>query len=184
MPERSLHFHSMVVHAVIALAAVGALAFVLDGAGAAVGPVGGATWAFLWRAALVGVLLAALPATLSGITERNHMYANWHPSHRAKLLLSVVLLGLVVAELAALTTTPGPARVTSPLGLAVVVGNPLACLALSFYGLRITLGRQSLAATSYVADLDREPAVDVLASVAVHVAEKAKITEILEEHAS
>jgi hypothetical protein len=138
----------------------------------------------LWRASLIGVLLAALPATLSGITERSHMYANWHPSHRAKLVLSLVLLGLVVAELAAAAAVPGTPRVGSVLGLAVVVGNPLVCLALSFYGLRITLGRQSLAATSYVADLDREPPVDILASVAVHVAEKAKITDVLEEHAS
>jgi hypothetical protein len=173
----------MVVHAVIALAAVGALAFVLDAAGAAIASIGPATWAFLWRAALVGLLVTALPATLSGISERNHMYANWHPSHRAKLVLSLVLLALVVAELAAVVAAPGPPRVTSALGLAIVVANPLVCLALSFYGLRITLGRQSLAATSYVADLDREPPVDILESVAVHVAEKAKVTEILEEHA-
>ena len=183
MPERSLHFHSMVVHAVIALAVVGALAFALDAAGAAVGPVGAATWAFLWRTALIGLLLGALPATLSGITERNHMYVNWHPSHKAKLVLSLVLLGLVIAELAVVAAAAGPARVVSPLGLAVVVANPLVCLALSFYGLRITLGRQALAATSYVADMDREPPVDILATVAVHVAEKAKVTEILEEHA-
>jgi len=182
--QRTLHFHSMVVHAVIALAAVGALGFVLDAAGAAIGPADAPTWAFLWRTALVGMLLTALPATLSGITERNHMYANWHPSHRAKLVLSLVLLALVVAELAAVAASPGPPRVGSALGIAVVVGNPLVCLALSFYGLRITLGRQALAATSYVADLDREPPVDILESVAVHVAEKARITEILEEHVS
>ncbi len=184
MPERSLHFHSMVVHAVIALAAVGALAFVLEAAGATVWLAGIETWAFLWRAALIGLLLTALPATLSGITERNHMYVNWHSSHKAKLVLSLVLLVLVVAELAAVAAVSGPPRVASVPGLAVVVGNPLVCLALSFYGLRITLGRQSLAATSYVADLDREPPVDILATVAVHVAEKAKVTEILEEHAS
>ncbi len=183
MPGRSLHFHSMVVHAVIALAAVGALAFALDAGGAAIGPVGAATWAFLWRAALIGLLLTALPATLSGITERNHMYANWHPSHRAKLVLSLVLLGLVIAELVTVAAASGPPRVASALGLAVVVANPLVCLALSFYGLRITLGRQALAATFYVADLDREPPVDILETVAVHVAEKAKVIEILEEHA-
>jgi hypothetical protein len=174
----------MVVHAVIALAALGALAFVLEAVGAVVASVGVETWAFMWRAALVGMLLAALPATLFGVTERNHMYANWHPSHRAKLVLSIVLLGMVAVESLAAAAAPGAPRVASPLGLAVVVGNPLVCLALSFYGLRITLGRQALAATSYVADLDREPPVDILATVAVHVAEKAKVIEILEEHAS
>jgi len=62
--------------------------------------------------------------------------------------------------------------------------QPIVCLALSYYGLRITLGRQALAATSYVADLDREPPVDILDNVAAHVTEKAKVTDILEEHAS
>jgi len=184
VPERSLHIHSMVVHAVIALAAVAALAFVLDAAGAAVASIRAGTWAFLWRAALVGIVATGLPATLSGITERNHMYANWHASHRAKLVLSLVLLAVVVAEVAALAGTPGPPRLGSPAGLGVVMINPLVCLALSYYGLRITLGRQSLAATSYVADVDREPPVDILDGVATHVAEKARVTEILEEHAS
>jgi hypothetical protein len=174
----------MVVHAVIALAVVGALGFALEAAGAAIGPADAATWAFLWRAALVGLLVTALPATLAGITERNHMYANWHPSHRAKLVLSLVLLGLVVAELAAVAAASGPPRLASALGLAVVVANPLAGLGLSFYGLRITLGRQALAATSYLADMDREPPLDILESVAVLVAEKAKVTDVLEEHAS
>ena len=184
MPERSLHIHSMVVHAVIALAVVAVLALVLDAAGAVVASIAPGTWSFLWRAALVGILATALPATLSGVTERNHMYANWHPSHRAKLVLSLVLLGLVVAELVALAGTAAPPRLGSPAGFAVVVVNPIVCLALSYYGLRITLGRQALAATSYVADLDREPPVDILDDVAAHVTEKAKVTDILEEHAS
>ena len=182
MPGRELHLHSMVVHAVIALALVAALAFVLEGTGAAVCSVASGTWAFLSRAALVGLLLTALPATLTGITERHHMYVNWHPSHRAKLVLSLLLLGLVVAEVAALAVANGATSLTSWLGLAVVVGNPVVCLGLSFYGLRITLGRQAIARTSYVPDGLRQPPVDVLASAAEHVADRARVVEVLEEH--
>ena len=52
----------------------------------------------------------------------------------------------------------------------MVLGNPLVCFGLSFYGLRITLGRQSLARTSYTPDMHREPPVDILESAAAHVA--------------
>jgi len=71
---REIHLHSMVVHAVIALAAVGAGAFALDAAGALVAGVAPGTWTFLWKAAVALTFLAALPATLTGITERSHMY--------------------------------------------------------------------------------------------------------------
>ena len=172
----------MVVHAVLAFVVVAALALALDASGAAVAGVAPGTWAFLWRAALVLALAAALPATVSGITERNHMFVNWPASHRAKLVLSLVLLALVAAELAA-TVALGHtvARVGSALGLAVVAANPLVGLALSFYGLRLTLGRQALARTSYVPDALRTPPVDVLAGAAAFVAERAKVLEVMEE---
>jgi hypothetical protein len=181
MLGREFHLHSMVVHSVIALAAVAALAFALEVTGATVGPATPTTWSFLWRAALVFMLLAALPAALSGITERSHMYVNWHPGHRAKLMLSGLLLGMAAAELVAVGVAGRPVSIASWLGLAVVLGNPLVCLALSFYGLRITLGHQALARTSYVPDMFREPPVDILDSAALHVAERAKVIEVLEE---
>ena len=180
--ERGIHLHSMVVHAVLAFVAVAALTLALDASGAAVAGVVPGTWAFLWRAALALALAAALPATLSGITERNHMYVNWPASHRAKLVLSLMLFALVAAELAAAVAlgrqTPS---VGSALGLAVVAANPLVGLALSFYGLRLTLGRQALARTSYVPDALRMPPVDVLADAAAFVAERARVLEVMEE---
>jgi len=179
---RELHLHSMVVHAVIALAAVAAAAFALDATGTIVGGVAPGTWALLWRGSLLLVLLAALPATLTGITERNHMYVNWHFSHRAKLVLSLALLALTAWELIAALGSGGRApSVSSALGLAVVVGNPVVCLTLSFYGLRISLGRQAIARTSYVPDMMQTPPVDVLASAAAHVAERARVIEVMEE---
>ena len=132
---REIHLHSMVVHAVIALAAVGAGAFALDAAGALVAGVAPGTWTFLWKAAVALTFLAALPATLTGITERSHMYVNWHRSHKAKLVLSLLLVALTGAEIVAAAHLGGRAvAIGSPLGLAVVAGNPVVCLALSFYG--------------------------------------------------
>jgi len=179
---REIHLHSMVVHAVIALSAVAAAAFALDAAGATLVGVAHGTWPLLWRVALVLMLAAALPATLSGITERGHLYVRWHPSHKAKLVLSLALVALTAGELVAAAALGGQAvSVGSALGLAVVAANPVVCLALSFYGLRITLGRQSAARTSYVPDMMRTPAVDVLVSAAEHVAERARVIEVLEE---
>ena len=176
-----LHLHSMVVHAVIALAVLAALGFVAVVREWGFGPVAMPTWAFLWRASLVLLLLAALPATLSGITERAHMYVNWHASHRAKLALSVTLLAMTAAELLAAATRHGPIAIVSWLGFGIVAGNPLVCLALSYYGLRISLGRQAIARLSYVPDMALAPPVDILAGAAAHVAERAKLTEVMEE---
>ena len=63
----------------------------------------------------------------------------------------------------------------------MVFGNPLVCLGLSFYGLRISLGRQAFSRASYVPDMLRTPAVDVLESAAAHVAERARVIEVMGE---
>jgi hypothetical protein len=109
------------------------------------------------------------------------MYVNWQRSHQAKLVLSLVLLAMALAELTAVGRHTGAVVLGSWLGLAIVVGNPLVCLALSFYGLRISLGRQSLARTSYVPDSRQQPPVDVLASAAQLVHDRARVIEVLEE---
>jgi hypothetical protein len=170
----------MMVHSVIAFAVVGAACFAFDASGAALGPIGPSTWAFLWRAALVVIALVAIPSTLTGISERNHMYVNWTRGHKAKLVLSLALLALVVGEIVAVVHGSG-AVLGSWLGLAVVIANPLVCLALSFYGLRITLGRQSFARTSYVPDMLQAPPVDVLQTAAHLVADPARVLDVLEE---
>ena len=61
---REIHLHSMVVHAVIALAAVGAGAFALDAAGALVAGVAPGTWTFLWKAAVALIRCWLLPCWL------------------------------------------------------------------------------------------------------------------------
>jgi hypothetical protein len=110
------------------------------------------------------------------------MYVNWHRSHKAKLVLSLLLVALTGAEIVAAAHLGGRAvAIGSPLGLAVVAGNPVVCLALSFYGLRISLGRQAVARASYVPDMLKTPPADVLESAAAHVAERARVIEVMGE---
>jgi hypothetical protein len=168
----------MLVHAVIAFAPLAAVSFVLDASAATVGGIDTEVWRLLLWVALFGMLIVALPATLTGISERNHMYANWPPSHRAKLVLSLFLVVMVSAEIVALWSDAGGRGLISWLGLAIVAGNCAVALALSYYGLRITLGRQSVGSTSYVPDMDREPPIDILDVVAEHAREEPKMIDI------
>jgi hypothetical protein len=90
----------------------------------------------------------------------------------------VVLVVLVGGELIALTKGAGTGEIFSWVGLAIVIGNNVVAFALSFYGLRITLGRQGIGSTSYTPDMDREPTVDILDVVAEHAHEPAKIIDV------
>jgi len=171
----------MLVHAAIAFAPLAAVSFVLDASAASVAGLDSEVWRLLLWVALVGMLMVALPATLTGISERNHMYANWPPSHRAKLVLSLILVVLVSAEILALWRGDGAEEVVSWLGLAIVGANCAVAFALSYYGLRISLGRQGVGSTSYVSDMDREPPVDILDVVAKHAHEAPKMIDVQKE---
>jgi hypothetical protein len=69
----------------------------------------------------------------------------------------------------------------SPVGALVVGANPCLAFLLAAYGVKMTLGRQSLARTSYVPDLRRDPPVDVLAVNAARMTEPPDVVDILEE---
>jgi hypothetical protein len=180
--HRPLHTHSMMVHGVVAFAPLAALSLVLESTGATAGPAGPEVWALLLRGSLLGMLILAVPSIVSGITERNHMYAGWPASHRAKLVLSMALVVLVVGEIVALGGAPGKPVILSWLGLAVIVGNLLVVFGLSYYGLKITLGRQGLGHTSYLPDMDRQPPVDILSWVAEYSGEPPKLIDVQEDH--
>ena len=171
----------MLVHAVIALAPLAAAAMVLEASSVTIGGIGPTVWAFLFRGSLVGMLLIALPSILTGISERNHMYVNWSPSHRVKLALSVVLVILVGLELAGVFGADGPIELGSWLALAVIGGNCAVVFALSAYGLRISLGRQSLARTSYQADMDFDPPMNILECVAEFADDPPKLIDVQKE---
>ncbi len=180
MHKSKLHLHSMLVHAVLAAVPLAAAAFVLEAAGITIGSFGPHVWRFLVRAALVVTLAGALPATLSGVLERGHMYVTWHRTHKAKLALSLALIALVAAELVAVL---GDGAAGPLAGVAIVIGNTALAAALSVYGLKMTLGRQSVASTSYRRDLLADPAVDVLAIAVRHLHEPADLIDVMGETA-
>lgn len=182
MNHRPLHFHSMMVHGVVAFAPLAALALVLASNGSTLGPAGPEVWGLLLRGSLLAMLVLAVPSTISGITERNHMYAGWPPSHRAKMVLSMVLLVLVGGELMVLNGAVELPSYLSLFGIAVIVGNCLVVCGLSFFGLKITLGRQGFGKTSYLPDMDWEPAIDILACVADYSSDPPKLIDVQEEH--
>ena len=181
MEHRPVHLHSMLVHAVIALAPLAAAAMILEASSVNLGGIGPAVWAFLFRGSLIGMLLIALPSILTGISERNHLYVNWPPSHRMKLALSVVLVVLVGFELVTVFGSDNPLQLGSGLALAVIVGNCAVVFALSAYGLRITLGRQSLGRTSYKPDMDFDPPMNILECVADFAGDPPKLIDVRKE---
>ena len=63
----------------------------------------------------------------------------------------------------------------------MIGGNTAVVFALSAYGLRITLGRQSLAETSYQPDMDFDPPIDILDCVAEFAEDPPKLIDVREE---
>jgi len=178
MHAPKLHLHSMLVHSVLAFVPIAAVAFALAGGEATIGPFGPDVWRFLLRASLAVVLLAGILATVTGVLERRHLYVTWHPTHTRKLWLALALVALSALALGALAAAgPGGA----PLVLAALAGLVLAAAGLAVLGLKMTLGRMSLAATSYVPDLEQEPPVDVLAATAARLAEPPDLIDPMEE---
>jgi len=168
----------MMVHAVVALAPLAALSFLFEAGGTTVFSVRPGVWAFLLRGSLIGILVLALPSILTGVVERNHMYVNWPPSHRAKLALSLMLVVMVSVELVALAGIDGAPVTASWLGLTIVIGNCAVVFGLSFFGLQITLGHQGFGATSYKPDMDWDPPLDILACVADFAGDPPRLIDV------
>ena len=181
MDHRPLHLHSMVVHAVVALAPLAALSFVLEAGGRSIFSVAPEVWGFLLRGSLIGMLVLALPSILTGVVERNHMYVNWPGSHRAKLVLSLALVVMASIELVTLARGDGSPTVGSWLGFAIVIGNCAVVFGLSFFGLQISLGRQGFGRTAYKPDMDWDPPLDILACVADFSGDPPKLIDVRAE---
>jgi hypothetical protein len=109
------------------------------------------------------------------------MYTNWPPSHRAKLALSVLLAVMAAAELLALRSLDFAPEIVSLLGFSIIFGNCAVVFALSYFGLKITLGRQGFGATSYVPDLDWDPPLDILTCVADFSGDAPKLIDVQKE---
>jgi hypothetical protein len=171
----------MMVHAVIALAWLAAATFLFrlfDLRWLSFTP---ETWKFLTGFSLVMLLVLSLPSALSGVFERGHQYANWHRTHKIKLILTIVLCGFLIVELIWLIGTRHHMGSAWPAGLLIVLGNTGVVTALSAYGLKMTLGRQSLGTTSYEPDLFKAEPVDILISAGVLMKEEPKYVDLLEE---
>ena len=186
MEYRKLHLHSIIVHSIVAFAFVSAIAHIFEVYRLRFMGITEFDWVFIRNFTQFFIFLFSIPATLSGISEINKMYVNWHFTHKAKLLISIILLvssGYVLYD--AFTCLPeGSMRCISD-GFAfrsflIVIINNLCVWLLSFYGLRITLGRQSLAKTSYTPDFyNKKNPVDILDVVRDEIREKPKIRGII-----
>jgi len=181
MSSAKLHLHSMLVHPIIALSPMAAAAFILLKQEISVFSFDQHTWSFLVVLSLTLSLVIALPSLLSGVFERGHIYVRWHPSHQAKLLLSLLLIAMLVTELLLVVSGGLSGEIFSLFGILLVFGNNIVILLLSRYGLKISMGRQSLASTSYVPDLLKAEPVDILEAAAFMKHEEPKYLDLLVE---
>jgi len=178
MHARGLHLHSMVVHAVLAFTVVAAAAFALAAAGVEVGQFDRRVWRFLLSVSLVVVLLTGSLATVTGILERRHLYVTWHRTHRLKLWLGFTMVTLAALAVGALAgVVPGG----PPAVLAALAGLVPAAAAQSALGLKMTLGRQSLAGTSYRPDALQDERVDIVAAAAAELGKPADVIDVMGE---
>lgn len=162
MNNQKLHLHSMMVHSIAAFAPLAALAFIFLKQGVAFLSFDEKTWQFMVILLIILSLLVALPSILSGVFERGHVYVRWHSSHQVKLVLSLLLAGMLVVELILMGKGGLAGDLFSLIGVLTIFGNNIVVFVLCKYGLKITMGRQSLETVSYEPDLLKAEPVDIL----------------------
>lgn len=181
MNTAKLHLHSMMVHSIAALSPVAAVSFVLLKLDISFLSFDEKTWSFLVALSIVLSLLISLPSLASGVFERGHRYVKWHPSHQAKLLLSLLLIAMLVLEVGLISSGALAGETFSLIGILLIFGNNIAVFLLSKYGLKISMGRQSLGKTSYEPDMLKAEPVDILETAAVLKNEEPKYLDLLVE---
>lgn len=168
MNYKNRHFHSIVVHSVVAFSLLAFFSSIFYKTDTAFLMMSTSEWKFLTIFSLFFLLLLAVPATISGIAETNKMYPKWHNTHKIKLFLSLILIILAFFLLCLDFQNVQFSIFFSFLILIVV-------FFLSFYGLKITLGRQSLARTSYVPDFfNKTNKKDIIDEAEKYIKEKPK----------
>lgn len=187
MEHKKLHFHSMIVHSIIAFSFMSAIAHLFEVYKVIIFGINGFDWEFIRNFTQFFIFLLSIPATLSGISEINKMYVNWHFAHKAKLVFSVILIissGYVLYD--AFMCPPQGCEKCAGGGFAfhsifIILVNNLCVWFLSYYGIRITLGRQSFTKTSYTPDFyNKENPIDILDIVRDEINEKPKIRGIVD----
>lgn len=171
----------MLIHVVVALAPIAAVAYLFCKLQLQFYTFDRSTWAGLSVFSLVMMFLVAIPSTLTGVFERGHMYAKWHSTHKLKLVLSLALVCALLVELLLLLNAGLEGALFSLLGVMIIILNNVLTFFLCVYGLKITLGRQSLERTSYTPDLFKEEPFDILVSAGEHRKEEPKYLDLLTE---
>jgi len=177
----------MVVHSVVAFAVVSAICHILEVYRITIMGINPFDWEFIRNFTQFFILVLSIPATLSGVSEINKMYVNWHGAHKAKLIFSIILFfssAYIIYD--AITCDPQGCVSCGSGGFAIhsffiIVVNNICVWLLSYYGLRISLGRQSLGRTSYIPDyFNKDNPVDILDVVRDEINEKPKIRGIVD----
>lgn len=181
MNNRKLHLHSMMVHVIAALAPLAAVAYIFLKQGVVFLSFDEKTWTFLVVLSVILSFLTTLPSILSGVFERGHIYVRWHPSHQAKMLLSLLLTAMLVVELVMFAKGGLADEMFSLTGILVIFGNNIVTFLLCKYGLKISLGRQSLEKTSYTSELSGQQPVDILVTAGELKKEPPKYLDLLTE---
>ena len=171
----------MIVHVVAALAPLAAIAYIFYLFEVDFLSFNQQTWIFLVYFSLIVIFLVTFPSILTGVFERNHIYAKWHSTHKIKLILSFVLVIGLIIELSILFQSGMPRSLLSLFGFLTVVLNNGLVFFLGVYGLKISLGRQSFGKTSYTPDLFKEEPIDILVVAAEQRKKEAKYLDILTE---
>ena len=171
----------MMVHSVIALAPITAISYIFYKLQVTFYTFDQPTWRFLTIISFAVMFLITLPAVLSGIFERGHMYAKWHSTHKIKLVLSDLLIVAFLIELGLLIQYGLGGMLFSLLGVLMIFGNNILAFLLGGYGLKISLGRQSFEKLSYTPDLSQKDPVDILAIAGERKYEEAKYLDLLTE---
>ncbi len=181
MDGKKLHLHSMTVHSLLALAPVAALAYILLVFQINILSFGVQTWDLIVKFSVFMLLLLCFPSIFSGILERNRMYAKWHLTHKAKTAISLLLVLACLIESICLIRQGVTTEFSLLLGISIILINNILCFFLNYYGLKITLGRQSLKKPSYIPDLFREDQLDILEKAGQYAREEPKFVDILQE---
>ncbi len=181
MTNQKLHLHSMMVHAIAALAPLAAVAYIFLKQQVAFLSFDEKTWIFLVVLSVILSFLIVLPSILTGLFERGHIYVKWHPSHQAKLLLSMLLTAMLVVELVMFASGGLADEIFSLTGILIIFGNNIVAFLLCKYGLKLSLGRQSLEKTSYEPDLFAQEPVDILVRAGEMKNEPPKYLDLLTE---
>ena len=181
MSKQKLHLHSMLVHFVVALAPLAAIAFIFLKQQVSFLSFDEKTWSFLTVFSIVIIFLTTIPSILSGIFERGHVYAKWHTTHKVKMVYSSLLLAILGIELILMMQNGVQDELFSLLGILLIFGNNVIAFILGALGLKISMGRQSLAKTSYIPDLFKKDHTDILVTAGKLRKEAPKYIDLTQE---